>query len=179
MISMAMMHPAHCAGDCHEVASAWSRLNGPLRLRLKLLTISVVALATGLAGCAREPPHHELDLAHRETRATHVRPTSHARVKTEARQHVELRVHRPDAALLAPQPAPNCEFKRADVKAVDPDEWARLKAEYERQCYQDAEKAARDRLGQLQASSLCEVERVPQLRPVRLTHARPRSKSAN
>jgi hypothetical protein len=50
---------------------------------------------------------------------------------------------------------------------VDPDEWARLKTEFERQCYQDAEKAARDRLNELQASSTCEIERVPQQRPAR------------
>jgi hypothetical protein len=89
----------------------------------------------------------------------------HARINARTQQQAELRVHRPDPALLAPQPAPNCEFKRTDVKAVDPNEWARLKAEYERQCYQDAEKAARDRLDRLQASNLCEVERVPQQRP--------------
>ena len=35
-----------------------------------------------------------------------------------------------------------------------------LKVEYERQCYQDAEKAARDRLVLLQASSTCEIEPV-------------------
>lgn len=173
---MAMIHSAHCADNCCELANTRLRLTNAMSLRS---TISVVILAMGLAGCAREPAPHQLNLAEREVKATHVRPTSHARVKTETQQHVELRVHRPDAALLVPQPAPNCEFKRTDVKSVDPDEWARLKAEYERQCYQDAEKAARDRLRQLQASSTCEVERVPQLRPVRLTHARPRSRLEN
>ena len=34
---------------------------------------------------------------------------------------------------------------------MDPNEWARLKIDYERQCYLDAEKIARDRLGLLQA----------------------------
>jgi hypothetical protein len=69
--------------------------------------------------------------------------------------------------LLSPQPAPDCEFKRSDLKTVDPDEWARLKVEYERQCYLDAEKAARERLAMLQASSTCEIEPVGQRRPVR------------
>ena len=41
-------------------------------------------------------------------------------------------------------PTPICEFKRSDLKTVDPDEWGRLKVEYERQCYLDAEKAARE-----------------------------------
>jgi hypothetical protein len=91
-------------------------------------------------------------------------------------QHAELRVRRPDPALLAPQPAPNCEFKRADIKAVDADEWTRLKTEYERQCYQDAEKAARERLSQLQGSAICEIERPPQTsaHSQRSAHARGR-----
>ena len=46
-----------------------------------------------------------------------------------------------------------------------PDEWTRLKVEYERQCYQDAEKAARERLVLLQTSSTCEIEPVPQRKP--------------
>jgi hypothetical protein len=90
-----------------------------------------------------------------------------ARTHPETRQQAELRVRRPDPALLEPQLAPDCEFKRADLKVVDPDEWARLKTEYERQCYRDAERLARERLSQLQASASCKVERVPQRRPVR------------
>jgi hypothetical protein len=90
-----------------------------------------------------------------------------APARAEAAKFSELRVRRPDPSLLEPQPAPNCEFNRADVKAVDPDEWARLKAEYERQCYRDAERVARDRLIQLQASSTCEIERFPKERSTR------------
>ena len=161
---MAMMHAAHDADDGREFAST-------LSLRSKRLTLSVMALAMGLAGCAREPAHREFNSgqqeikAKREAKASHLRSTLHARIHAKPQLQTELHVHRPDPALLAPQVAPSCEFKRADVKTVDPGEWARLKTEYERQCYQDAEKAARDRLGQLQASSLCEVERVPRERP--------------
>jgi hypothetical protein len=64
---------------------------------------------------------------------------------------------RPDAALLAAQPPPDCEFKGADNKVMDVDEMARLKIGYERQCYRKAEKAARDRLSLLQASSVCVI----------------------
>ena len=164
---MAMTYPAPWADDGRKLASTRLRLNGPASLRRKPLTISVIVLAMGLAGCAREPAHRELGLSQRDVKAIHVRSASRARSNAQSQQHAELRVHRPDPALLAPQPAPSCEFKRADVKTVDPDEWARLKTEYERQCYQDAEKAARDRLSRLQASSLCEIEHVPQKRPVR------------
>jgi hypothetical protein len=167
MISMATAHPAHCAGDCCRLAKSQLWLYRLLSLPPKLLTISVVVLAMGVGGCARNPAHRELNPVQREIKATHVRSPARARPHAETPQHVELRVRRPDPALLAAQPPPNCELKRADFKTVDPDEWARLKTEYERQCYQDAEKAARDRLSQLQASSTCEIERVPQQRPIR------------
>ena len=49
-------------------------------------------------------------------------------------------------ALLAPQQSPDCEFKSTNSTAIDPNQSARLKIDYERQCYQDAEKIARDRL---------------------------------
>jgi hypothetical protein len=168
---MAMMHPALYADDGRESASVRLPLHGPLALRLKWPAICVIALAMGLAGCAREPAHREL--SQQEVKAPRVHMASRARVHTEARLHTEprlhteLRVHRPDPALLARQPAPNCEFKRTDVKAVDPDEWTRLKTEYERQCYRDAEMVARARLNELQASSICEVEHVPQKRTAR------------
>ncbi len=171
---MAIAHPAHCADDGCELAKPQLRPSGLLSLPAKLPAISVVLLALALAGCARNPArgdltavHHDLKRAQREARTNPVRLRSRAVVHAGTPQPVELHVHRPDPALLAAQPAPNCEFKRADIKTVDPDEWARLKAEFERQCYQDAEKAARERLSQLQAAGTCEVERVPQQRPVR------------
>ena len=63
---------------------------------------------------------------------------------------------RPDAALLAPQSVPDCLFRRAELKTIDPDQWARLKIEYERQCYQNAEKTVRERLNRLSAANRCE-----------------------
>ena len=63
---------------------------------------------------------------------------------------------RPDKALLAPQPAPDCGFGRANLKTLDPEQWARLKHEYELKCYKEAEKTVRNRLRLLQAA--CQVE---------------------
>jgi PBP1b-binding outer membrane lipoprotein LpoB len=63
---------------------------------------------------------------------------------------------RPEPALLAPQSAPDCIFRRGDLKTIDPDQWARLKIEYERQCYQNAERTVRDRLNRLSAANRCE-----------------------
>jgi hypothetical protein len=167
MISMAIAHQAHCADVCRGLARSQPWTSRLLPLSPKLLAISVVVLATGLGGCARNTAHRDPNPVAREAKAPPVRSPVRARAHPETRQNAELLVRRPDAALLEPQLAPDCEFKRADLKVVDPDEWARLKTEYERQCYRDAERLARERLSQLQVSASCEVERVPQRRPVR------------
>jgi len=65
---------------------------------------------------------------------------------------------RAEPALLVPQSAPDCVFRRAELKTIDPDQWARLKIEYERQCYQNAEKTVRERLHRLQAANRCEAQ---------------------
>jgi len=163
---MAIADPAHGADDGCKFAGLQVWPGGLLSSR-KLLTVSVLVLAMGAGGCARNAPHAEPNPVQRQIKSAPGHSLPRVRAHVEPRPHAELSVRRPDPALLTPQPAPNCEFKRADFKTVDPDEWARLKTEYERQCYQDAEKAARDRLSRLQASSMCEVERVPRERPVR------------
>ena len=66
-------------------------------------------------------------------------------------------VCRPDSSLLVPQSPPDCVFGRSDLKTLDPGQWARLKVEYERQCYQRAERSVRERLRRLQAASRCEA----------------------
>jgi hypothetical protein len=68
----------------------------------------------------------------------------------------EPQICRPDSALLVPQSAPDCVFGRPDLKTLDPEQWARLKVEYERQCYQRAERTVREQLRQLQAAMKCE-----------------------
>jgi hypothetical protein len=155
---MAIAGPAHYADNCCESAKTRLRLRLPGLASFvpKLLTISVVFCAMAVAGCARNPAHREFVPVRHEVRAAPVRTHRY----TEPRRYAELQIHRSDPALLAPQPAPDCEFKRTDVGAVDPNEWARLKIDYERQCYQNAEKIARDRLRLLQASSTCEIEPV-------------------
>jgi len=120
-----------------------------------------------VAGCARNPAPRELNPVQPEVKAAPARAPARAHQYTEPRRYAELRIHRPDPALLAPQPAPDCDFKRTDVGVVDPNEWARLKIDYERQCFQNAEKVARDRLRLLQESSMCEIEPVRHRRPAR------------
>src|ERR1700751_157342 len=171
MMNMAIARSAHGADGC-ELAKPQLRLSSlpalaPRLSAIRLPAMSLIVLALGLAGCARDPARGDLDVrrdfkpAHRLVRATPVRLPPRRRVHAETAPPAELRVRRPDPALLAAQPAPHCEFTNTDLKAVDPDQWERLKTEFERKCYQDAEKAARDRLSQLQAASTCEIERVP------------------
>jgi len=133
----------------------------------KLLTVGVILCSMSFAGCARNPAQREVGPALHEGKASPVRAPVRPRRYSEPIRYAEPKIRRPNLALLSPQPAPDCEFKRSDLKTVDPDEWARLKVEYERQCYLDAEKSARERLALLQASSTCEIEPVRQRRPLR------------
>jgi len=101
----------------------------------------------GLASCAE-------NTAQRGIEANHARAqeASRSRVQIAARvRHYNQKRPRPvDLALLAPQPAPDCNFDEPVAKTVDQDQWARLKLDYERQCYQNAEKIVRERLVSLQ-----------------------------
>ena len=115
------------------------------------LTVTAILCSMSAAGCARDPPQHEFNSALNEVKASPVPATARTRQYSQL-QYAGPRIHRPDPALLAPQPAPDCGFKRSNVNTVDPDEWVRLKIDYERQCYQNSEKVARDRLSLLQAS---------------------------
>jgi hypothetical protein len=69
----------------------------------------------------------------------------------------EPSICRPDHALLMPQPAPDCGFGRAALKTLDPDQWSRLKLEYELKCYKEAERNVRQRLRLLQGAAKCEA----------------------
>jgi hypothetical protein len=123
----------------------------------KLVTLCAISCATAVAGCASNSAQREVK-------------TDPAAAPAEI--HSQLRIHRRNRALLTPQPAPDCELRASDLKTVDPDQWARLKLDYERQCYQAAEKMARDRLRLLQASSRCEIE--PARHPLATIRSHPR-----
>ena len=137
--------------DLISIARAPSRLAGLASLNPTRLVISVFACSMTAAGCAHNPAQnafhptqHKVGSAPVQTRGTRDYP--------ERRRYAKAQKYRPDAALLSPQPAPDCEFRGANVEAMDATELTRLKIEYERQCYQNAEKAARDRLGLLQGA---------------------------
>jgi hypothetical protein len=98
-----------------------------------------ITLALALAGCAQASSPETVPAA------------------SPPQAHAEAQLCRPEPALLSPQSPPDCVFRRGDLKTADPDLWAKMKVEYERQCYQTAEKRVRDRLGRLQAASRCET----------------------
>lgn len=59
--------------------------------------------------------------------------------------------------MLAIQPAPDCKLEGLEPD-IDRDLWERLKLEYERNCYKQAEALVRKRLRRLQTSRLCQTE---------------------
>jgi len=106
----------------------------------RITRLMLTAFIITLSGCAQGPSPEPMQAA----------PTQP--------DHAEAGVCRPSRALLTPQPAPDCAFRRSQLKTVDPDLWARLKIEYERECYQRAEKVVRNRLRALQAAVRCETQ---------------------
>jgi hypothetical protein len=133
--------------DYCKFEGAWLRATGLGMRSSKLLSLFVISFAVTVAGCARNLGPRDFNPAVHEVKAAPMR-FRHSRHD----RHTQPGIRRPDQALLTPQPAPDCEYRKSELKTVDPNEWARLETEYELQCYRDAEKAARTRLSLLQAS---------------------------
>ncbi len=137
---------AACARTSSRPASGRVRpgASGPVRrpgLAARLSTVCALGCAIAVSGCA---------------------PGSALPEAGSGPALAEAQICRPDPAFLAPQPAPDCGFERSNLKTLDPDGWARLKLEYERKCYQNAEKTVRERLRRLQAAMRCEAEAAQQ-----------------
>jgi hypothetical protein len=107
------------------------------RIVVKLPHLRALACVLVVSGCAGSAPQIE-------TRSEPV--------------HTPAQMCHIDRTLLTPVRAPDCGFGRADLKTVDPEQWSRLKLEFERKCYQNAEKIARERLRRLQVAARCEVQ---------------------
>jgi hypothetical protein len=104
-------------------------------MRPRLANLCAIVFTLAISGCAGSAPQPE------------TRPGAASLTGAETPKcHI---AH----ALLVPQSGPDCGFGRSDLKTVDPDQWAHLKAEFERKCYQHAEKMVRERLRQLQAAA--------------------------
>ena len=99
---------------------------------------AAIASAIALAGCAAGTAPENADPA----------------------ENAEARACLPDPALLKPQPAPDCEFGPSHRSPLDAEQWSRLKLEFERNRYRNAEKAARETLRKPLAVKRCEVASV-------------------
>ena len=111
----------------------------------RLMRLISAALIITLSGCMQGPTPEPMQ-------------TAPSQVERAEPGRAEPGLCRPDRALLMPQPVPDCAFRRSHLKTMDADLWARLKIEYERECYQNAEKVVRHRLRLLQAANLCEAQ---------------------
>ena len=131
--------------ECEQHASC------PRPTLSKLLNFCVISFAMAVAGCAQNPGPR--DVAANPPQVKTASPSAVPPVRRySGRHYLQARIRKLDPALLAPQPPPNCEYKKSNLKTVDPEEWARLKSEYELQCYRETEQATRTRLGLLQLS---------------------------
>ena len=87
--------------------------------------------------------------AHRSDGTLLAHEVAHGVTHETASESVGVPVH---------EPPPDCEFKGSEPDTVDADQWARLKLDYERHCYEQAEEADRKQLEQLLASGKCRVK---------------------
>ena len=119
-----------------QFGSAGRRATKRFRARGMALLAAVPITLLG-AGCSQPTARHEAGMA----------------AAPGPSQSAACRAERSRAAAL---PEPDCEFKEVRQGTVDANEFTRLKLAYERQCYQRAERTARQRLQEAQASRVCQ-----------------------
>jgi len=113
-------------------------------LAARLPHLGAIICTLAISGCAGNAPQPE-------SRSEPIRSGLAAPATDSQMCHI-------DRALLVPARAPDCGFGRSDLKTLDPDQWTHLKVEFEKKCYQHAEKMVRERLRQLQVASRCGIE---------------------
>ena len=141
-----------------KLARAIRRHRTDIAARLRDLTplagrfpkFGAIICALAISGCAGSAPQPE-------TRSEPMRSGAAAPASAPHLGSSSQMCHI-DRALLVPARAPDCGFGRSDLKTLDPDEWTHLKLEFEKKCYQHAEKVIRERLRQLQVASRCGIE---------------------
>jgi hypothetical protein len=100
----------------------------------RIAALSVASLALTIAGCSSNSTQYKSAAYH--TASPHLR----------------------SGAQVVPQLAPDCELRVPEPNAVDAELWGRLKLDYERHCYQQAEILVRKRLQRLLTSGKCRIE---------------------
>ncbi len=122
------------------------RIEAPVAVARIRLGLSVISIALTITGCSSYVTPNKS--ASTEDRS--IRNSSAASVA-----YPQSRTHGSHRALLASRSAPNCELAGPEPDTIDADLWARLKLDYERHCYKQAEMLARKRLRQLLVSGQC------------------------
>jgi hypothetical protein len=121
------------------------------QIRLGLSAISIALTITGCSSYATQNKTASTDRSIRNSAAASV-------------AYPQSGTHGSHRALLASRSAPNCELAGPESDTIDADLWARLKLDYERHCYKQAEMLARKRLRQLLASGQCRDTASPAFR---------------
>ncbi len=114
-----------------------------VRMRLALSAISIALTITGCSSYAT--PDKSVSTDDKSIRNS----------STSSVAYRQSGTHGSNRALLASRSPPNCELAGLEPDTIDADGWARLKLDYERHCYKQAEMLARKRLRQLLASGQC------------------------
>ena len=113
------------------------------RIRLGLFAISI---ALTIAGCSS----YATTGKSASTEGKSIRNSATASVA-----YPQSGTHRSHRVLLASRSPPNCELAGPEPDTIDAELWARMKLDYERHCYKQAEILARKQLRQLLASGQC------------------------
>ena len=145
-----------------QTVSAVMQLHAAARM---LLLLSAASLVLTIAACSSSSTQDKSASTQTSAQERLVRERSiqdrsiqdrSVTYRTTAAHPRPGQTRRTNRTLFAQQPAPDCEFKGAEPETVDADQWARLKLDYERHCYEQAEALARKRLQQLLASGKCQ-----------------------
>jgi hypothetical protein len=137
---------AACSSNSAQERSASNQVPNQAANRIRLIRESRERSATYRAAAVHPRPGGQ---AHRSDRTLVAHEAAHEVTHESAPESVGESIH---------EPAPDCQFKGPEPETVDADQWARLKLDYERYCYEQAEEADRKRLDQLLASGKCRVK---------------------
>lgn len=138
-----------------ESASQLRRLNAFART---ILALSAASLMLTIAACSSNSTQNKAASTRVSAQEKFVQERPIEEKSAAYRSATAIpRPVRPNRTIVAHLPAPDCEFKGQEPETVDAEQWARLKLDYERHCYEQAEMTARKRLEQLLASGKCRV----------------------
>lgn len=129
--------------------------------RKAIEALSAISIALTIAGCS----------SYATTDKSAATNDKSIRNSTASVVYPQSGTHGSHRALLASRSPPNCELAGPEPDTIDADVWARLKLDYERHCYKQAEILARKRLRRLLVSGQCSDIASPSLPAFRHNYA--------